>query len=431
MVSYQCTTKEIPLRINILAWAICFLGALFYCYEYFLRISPSVMTSQLMSTYHLSGAEVGNLSAFYYYAYVPMQLIVGLLMDRYGPRRLLTIACFFCAIGTILFSNNTLFIAQFGRFLVGFGSAFAFVGALKLVTIWLPPHRFAFVSGVISCAGMFGAMVGDILLRRLVDALGWQMTIYSSAIFGIVLMAIVWLLVRDKNRFQENSHHHLLTTTELFMNLLKIVTNVQFWLNGLIGLLTYLFLSAFAELWAIPYLTQGQHLLKSQASISTSLIFFGWAIGSVFWGWFSDLIGLRRTPIIWATVAALILSCILFYNGTFSYFAINLILLGIGIFSSVEVLVFPICREITHIKMTGTAVSLTNAVVMLGGSLLQPMIGKILDLFWTGDMLDGARIYSTHAYQIALSVLPISLAITLFIMLFIKETHCQIKTNHA
>jgi len=73
-------------------WLVWALGALFYCYEYFLRISPNVFTGDLMSTYGLGGAALGNLVAFYYYAYTPMQLPVGVLMDRFGPRLLLALA---------------------------------------------------------------------------------------------------------------------------------------------------------------------------------------------------------------------------------------------------------------------------------------------------------------------------------------------------
>src|SRR5580700_7715839 len=149
----------------IMPWVICGLGALYYCYEYLLRITPSVMTQELMRMYHLTATEVGLFTAYYYHAYVPLQIVVGLLMDRYGPRRLLTFACMLCAVGTYLFgSGYSLHIAEAGRFLVGFGSAFAFVGALKLATIWLPPHRFALISGIITCLGMMGAMIGDILL---------------------------------------------------------------------------------------------------------------------------------------------------------------------------------------------------------------------------------------------------------------------------
>ena len=125
-----------PAKSVVLPWVICGLGALFYCYEYLLRISPSVMMSDLMQAYHINATVFGNLAAFYYYAYTPMQLPVGILMDRYGPRRLLTFACLACALGSYLFAHAFhIELAQIGRFMVGFGSAFAFVGVLKLATI--------------------------------------------------------------------------------------------------------------------------------------------------------------------------------------------------------------------------------------------------------------------------------------------------------
>ena len=251
-LDYPTTSRSFYLT----AWIICGLGAIYYCYEYLLRIAPSVMTQELMRVYHLTATELGVFSAYYYHAYVPMQIVVGLLMDRYGPRRLLTLACLFCALGTFLFAGGySLTIAEVGRFLVGFGSAFAFVGALKLATIWLPPNRFALISGMIMCLGMVGAMVGDILLRTFIDQFGWQLTIYGSAALGVLLTAVLWILIRDARAIEEH-HVHTLHFRELFVGLWCALKNPQIWLVGLVGLLLYLSLSAFAELWGIQYSEQ-------------------------------------------------------------------------------------------------------------------------------------------------------------------------------
>jgi len=167
----------------MLAWIICGLGAIFYCYEYILRIAPSVMSSDIMRTYDIHAGAFGHLSAFYYYAYALVQPLVGLLLDRYGPRYLLTLACLACAVGTYLFIATEIFwIACLGRFLIGLGSGFAFVGALKLASIWLPPNRFAFISGLVNASGMIGAILGDIFLTRLVSSIGWRATNLYAAI---------------------------------------------------------------------------------------------------------------------------------------------------------------------------------------------------------------------------------------------------------
>ncbi len=146
---------------NWFGWFIVILGATFYCYEYLLRVSPGVMTSHLMSAYNLDAKSYGNLSACYYYIYSPMQLFVGLLMDRFGPRKLLTFACVCCAAGIYLFAATPfLHVAQAGRVLIGLGSAFAFVGVLKLASIWLPANRFALISGIASVLGVVGGIMG-------------------------------------------------------------------------------------------------------------------------------------------------------------------------------------------------------------------------------------------------------------------------------
>jgi sugar phosphate permease len=412
----------------IVPWFICSLGALYYCYEYFLRICPGVMTNELMREYGLTGAQIGGLSAFYYHAYVPMQIMVGLLMDRFGPRRLLTLACLLCAFGTYLFASGySLAAAEAGRFLVGFGSAFAFVGALKLATIWLPPNRFALVSGIILCLGMMGAIMGDILLRALVDTIGWQVTIYISAVAGVVLTAVLFTFIRDVNPLQVDHHKNVLDFRGVLLGLWSALKNPQIWLNGLVGCLLYISLSAFAELWGITYLEQAQGMTKVHAATANSMVFFGWAVGGPFWGWFSDFVKRRCLPIICASVCALILVVILLFVPHLPTTFIYLDLFVFGLLSSVQILVFSICREVTSIKIAGTAIALTNMIVMLGGNLFQPVIGKLLDMNWTGALVDGARVYSPAAYQFALALMPIGIVLAILIMFFVRETHCKIQ----
>ena len=182
--------NKTPIKSNLyLSFTICSLAAIFYCYEYYLRVAPSIMSAELKHAYNLSDAGLGILSAYYYYAYMPLQIPVGLLMDKFGARRVLTCACLLCVIGTLAFTHaEHLIQAQFGRFLIGFGSAFAFVGVLKISNTWLPAKLYAMMVGLCMLLGMFGAMAGEMIMANLVQQIGWQKTLDSAMIFGIILM---------------------------------------------------------------------------------------------------------------------------------------------------------------------------------------------------------------------------------------------------
>ena len=109
---------------------------------------PSVIMPYLASFYQVDVNGLGFIITAYYFAYTPLQIFVGTLMDLYGVRVLLTIAILFCAAGAALFGvNPNVYVGFLGRFFIGCGSAFAFVGVLKVASDWLPHRYFAILSG--------------------------------------------------------------------------------------------------------------------------------------------------------------------------------------------------------------------------------------------------------------------------------------------
>src|SRR3989338_3340653 len=138
-------------------WVVWALAASFFLFEYVTRVAPSVMANQLMQEFHVYALGLGALSAFFYYPYIVMQVPVGMLVDRFGPRRLLTVMVLMCALSNFIFGiAHNIWMADLGRFLMGFSSAFAFVSCLKLATSWFYPIRFPLLAGITQALGMVG-----------------------------------------------------------------------------------------------------------------------------------------------------------------------------------------------------------------------------------------------------------------------------------
>ena len=194
VIAYIKSTTP-PLR---LAWTIWGWGASFYLIGFFLRVTPAVMTAELMQTFDISAAALGNLSAFYFYSYVAMQIPTGILADIWGPRRLLTTGAFIAGTGIMMFSlAPTILWAYLGRFLIGGSVAVAFVGTLKLAGEWFPARFFSTVSGVALFFGIVGAVFAGTPLRLSVIAFGWRHTMLVSAGVTFAICVGIWLMVRD------------------------------------------------------------------------------------------------------------------------------------------------------------------------------------------------------------------------------------------
>ena len=416
---------RIPKYATILGWLVCGLGAIFYTFEYLLRIEPSVMVPHLMGAFNVTAGALGMLTALYYYAYTPMQIVVGVLLDRYGARKIMTLAIIACTVGSYIFSTtHILEVAGVGRFLIGFGSAFAFVGVMKLAAEWLPKHHFALFAGFATSLGMAGAMAGDIGLTAAVHTIGWQKTLQIGTIIGVILIPFIWLVVSDTPKWRSEHLGRKTSYRQSFAGMWQIIKNPQMWLAGIIGCVLFLSLSLFAELWGIPFLQAVYLITPHQAAIACSMVFAGWLIGAPFNGWLSDRTKTRKMPLIIGSLcSAGIISLIIFKLVDFSFIELCVLLFLFGGFSSTQVICFVVSRENNPTHIAATAIASTNFLVMMSGVIYQPLFGKLLDLGWDGQIHNGIRVYTSSVFQHAFLLLPASLLVGAILALFLHETY--------
>jgi len=420
-----------PLR---LAWFMWGLGATLYLIGFYQRVAPAVMTNELMQDFAISAAGLGNLSAFYFYSYVAMQTPTGILADRLGPRRLLTMGALVASLGGLIFGlAPTMMWASLGRLLIGGSVAVAFVGTLKLASHWFAPRQFALATGLALFCGIIGAVFAGVPLRLLVTTVGWRPVMTVSALITLAVAAAIWLFVRDDPSEKGYRSYCPKSTEEttkfsITAGIREIFRYRNTWLlclipGGVVGCIL-----TFSGLWGVPFLITHYDLSPEQAAALNSAILVAWAIGGPLCGGLSDRMGLRKPLYVICNATLLIAwGVVVFIPGLPMPLLIGL-LLSAGLASGGMIIGFAFIKESVPSDLGGTASGILNMGVMAGPMIMQPAVGWILDLKWHGAVIDGSKIYSFSAYRYGFSLMLVWALLSAILVLFTKETYCQ-QTN--
>ncbi|HUX67453.1 MAG TPA: MFS transporter [Terriglobales bacterium] len=416
------------------AWAVWSAAVLFYLLAYYVRVSPAVMTNELMRAFHIGAASLGTLSATYFYAYVAMQIPTGLLVDSWGARKLLVVGTVSAAVGSVIFGWTGNFdVACLARALVGGSTAVAWVVTLKLITHWFPARRFAMLSGLSLFIGNLGALVAQIPLRLLVQRFTWRPVSLAA---GGVLLALtglaLWLVRNDpsQNGYASYAPDSLRSPAPrswgaMLRGLGDLFRYRNTWLiffaqGGLLGPVL-----AFAGLWGPAYLSARYGLSATAAAGVDSVMLVAFAVASPLMGYFSDLIG-RRKPLYLggAAVAALGWGVMLYLPGlSLHAFVVTAAITSFA--AAAIILGFAFGKESVPEPYLGTISGLVNMSNQLGPMLLQPAIGWMLDRYWTGQLAHGARVYGLGAFQAAFVLMVLWSLLAVVMLACTRETHCR------
>jgi len=409
---------------------ICLLGCIafllstcFYFYEYFLQISPSIMTHDLMRDLNIDAGTLGTISAFYYYTYTAFQVPAGLLYARFGARVILTIMVLICSLGALLFGiSNHIALLSFGRLLMGAGSAFAFVGSLYLILRWFPIHYFAVLAGITQLMGSVGAIFGAAPLAMLSKHMGWHQAILLISAIGFLLALIIFLAVKNhpKNAYPGKPEK----AYNMRKNLKKVFLKQQTWPIALYSCLVWAPIAAFAGLWGVPFLMVKFNISTIEAAKMIAAVWIGIGIGSPLIGFFSEKIHQRRSPLTLSAVIGIVSTLAIIYIPHEPVILGYVFLFGLGLAASGQSLAFAVVTDNHSMETSSAAIGFNNMCVVCGAIFFQPLIGQLLDLNWAGGLAHGIRAYTLGNYQIALSALPLCFVICMISSLFfIRESY--------
>ncbi|MBE0531283.1 MAG: MFS transporter [Rhodospirillales bacterium] len=422
MTTTELAQRTVPSAAWV-AWIAWLCGASFYCYGFFQRVAPSVMVGDLMRDFGVSGAVLGNLTAFYFYAYAGLQIPVGVMVDRFGPRRMLTAAAILCTAGSWLFATaDSLGLAYAGRALIGAGAGVAWIGTLQIAAFGFPARRFALLTGLTLLLGMAGGVGGQTPLAFVIGTAGWRPTLLGATVVAAVLALLIWGFVRTDAAPGGRAAH---VDGGVLRGLVSVLATPQSWACAIFGAGMAVPVLAFAGLWGVPYMMEMYGLTRPTAAFTTTLMLVGWAIGAPVAGWISDHLGRRRAPMVVSSMAALATLAAALYLPGLPLLAVQGLLLVHGIFSGAMVLSFATARENNRPRVSATAVGFVNMAVMAMSAGFQPLIGWLLDLGWDGRLVDGGRVYAPATFKAALVTLLVAGVVACLAALMTRETRCR------
>lgn len=432
--SLDLTSVSPHKKVNLvtLSWISISIAWLFYLYEYILRVSPAVISNQIMTEFSVTATAVGAISGAYYWSYVPLQIPCGIIADRLGARKVIIFSCLLCILGSFVFSLSTSYTtAIFSRILMGAGSACAYICCSKVAAEWFHPHKFATLTAITMFMGTLGASLNTVF-AIVVKAFGWQQAFVIFALLGLLIVVAAWTLMKEKvSLLSNNSAPTIIKNTNssleqnsYFDGLKIVVKNRDNWLVGLYGCVMYLPLCAFAELWGVPFLCKKYGITPEAAAQACVWVFLGMGIGCIAGAAISNTIKSRKKVLSWSIIATFISFCIIFHIENLSFKVMQFVMAFAGFVSGGQILYFTVAKEQTPLQYSATAVSFINALVMCSGIIFQPLLGKILDLSWKGlKSSDGIRIYEITDFQNAFNVVLLALIIGWILILFVKESY--------
>jgi MFS family permease len=379
------------------------LAELFFAYQFILRVAPGVIMSDIMQKFHINATSFGILSAFYYIGYAGMQVPVGVLLDRYGPKKIVGICALICVLGnlTFVFSNHWL-IALLGRFLIGFGSTAGFLGSTKAVSLWFKPKHFAYMMSATFVIGYLGAIVGAKPVALMVDQFGSENVLIIFSAVGLLIAGAIFSLTTIKYSYQTQSDN-------IMQQILRVLKNPQIILICACGALQVGPLEAFADIWGINYFSYVHGIEKVDSAFLTSAIYAGLCVGGPIIAHYADKYLIHHSLCAICGVFMVAIFAILLAGIKPSYNELLAMMFFLGMFSSYQILVFVITCRIAPSNLTGVVTSVTNMIVMSAGSFFHFVIGYVMDLFWNGKIENQVHIYNAEAYTNSLYILPITL----------------------
>lgn len=360
-----------------------------------------------------------------------MQIPAGIMVDLWGPRRIIKINFLLCSISVGWFAySHTLWEGQVSRMLQGLFTAPAMICAFCLGSRWFKSSLFTLIVALTEFLTLGGGVIGEGGLAKSVVLFGWRETMIAVAVIGIFLTLLSLFFIHDfpdHNQPLKNGQSLKETSAKAWKSFIQVISIRKLWVNGIYAGLLFGMFPAFAALWAVPYFKARYGIPVDQSALLASCYFIGASVGTSALGWISVHIMKRRPLMIWGAFFSLILSLMILYVPNISMKMMFVLMMLFGFFSSTYALSFALADIYVDHSSKGVAMGFTNMLcIAFGAPIYQPLIGFLIKWSCTCELLNKLNLVTHNDYTAALTVLPLSLLLAFTLAFFAKDPTDQL-----
>lgn len=396
------------------AWAMWSAVALFYAYQYILRVLPNIIMPDLMANFQINSSEFGQFAGIYYIGYAVAHIPIGIWLDRKNPKLVIPICILITISGLfpIILSKNIIF-ANIGRLVMGIGSSGAILGAFKVIRLGFPETSFNRMLGLCVAFGVLGALYGGMPISHLLHSYSWQQVIKFIIMLGIAITCLTYFVIPSYENKKSKSFNILKDIKKVFGNINIIIVCICAGL--MVGPL-----EGFADVWGAGFLQTVYNIEKANAAGLTSLIFLGMCLGAPGLSYIADKLRKHTIVIIFSGFLMCILFLLMILN-LVSKELLSTLCFAIGIFSAYQIIAIYIACTFVKEELVGITTAVTNMIIMTFGYFFHTVIGIAI-----GNP-EHNNSFSPEQYAKGLYVIPICLMIACIGFIFINSK--KIKKN--
>lgn len=384
---------------RLIAWSVWVIASVFYAYQYILRVMPSILINDIMVRFNIDASVFGQFSGVYYLGYSLMHIPIGIMLDRYGPRKILSLCIILAVIGSLplIFTTHWIF-PIIGRIIVGIASSASILGVFKIIRMVFPEKYFTRMLSLSVTIGLMGGIYGGGPIAYLFEAYGYEAVVQFSAALGIILASVAYIIIPD---IKHNEKPKVLGEIKEVFGNLKVIAVCVF-AGFMVGPI-----EGFADIWGVAFFKEAYTFEGNLSSSLPSFIFIGMCFGAPLLNLIAEKSGNYLATIIGAGIIMMTIFFLLITKNL-NLGAITISMVIVGICCAYQILAIYIASTYVSENAVGLTTAVANMIIMIFGYAFHTVIGLVVD--------------SQSSYKLGVSVIPIALLIGVLGFTFILIT---------